>query len=89
MFSHMAIINGVTGCGKTHYVMDLLQSGPYKVFFDVVTVLCPTFLNNDTYMSRYDKTFSAKKKKKKVTKYIFITGTFQAVLKMCVNAHHF
>ena len=61
MFPRTAIINEATGCGKTHFVMDLLQFGPYQDFFDIVIVLCPTFLDNDTYISRYKDTFEAKK----------------------------
>ena len=46
---HTAIITGSTGCGKTFFVMNLLTN-EYLNYFDVVIVLCPTFLDNDTYI---------------------------------------
>lgn len=57
LFSHTAIITGATGCGKTHYVLELLTNGAYKNQFDVVIVLCPTFLDNKTWLSKWDETF--------------------------------
>ena len=50
-FPHTAIISGVTGCGKTKFIMDLLISG--EVFFDAVIVVCPTFLDNSSYDKKY------------------------------------
>ena len=61
-FLHTAIINGATGCGKTYQVMKMLSSGgEYYNYFDVVIVLCPTFMHNSTYKMHYDVTFGSPK----------------------------
>lgn len=48
---HSAIICGQTGCGKTVYVLDLLE-GPYRGVFRHIVILCPTLRHNDTYQNR-------------------------------------
>ena len=48
---HSAIICGMTGCGKTKFVLDLLE-GPYRGRFDYVVILCPTIRHNVTYQNR-------------------------------------
>ena len=48
---HSAIICGQTGCGKTVFVLDLLE-GPYKNIFDHIVILCPTIADNKTYKER-------------------------------------
>ena len=48
---HSAIICGMTNCGKTKFVLDLLE-GPYRGRFDHVVILCPTFRHNKTYQER-------------------------------------
>ena len=45
---HTAIITGVTGCGKTFFIMNLLTN-EYLNYFDIVIILCPTFTYNETY----------------------------------------
>lgn len=62
-YSHTAIITGATGCGKTHLVLDLLvgPQAPYYNYFDVVIVLCPTFVNNSTWNKDYSSTFNKPK----------------------------
>ena len=48
---HSAIICGQTGCGKTVYVLDLLE-GPYRGLFQHIVILCPTLRHNKTYQER-------------------------------------
>jgi hypothetical protein len=48
---HSAIIVGRTGCGKTRFVLDLLE-GPYRGAFDWVAIVCPTLKDNRTYRER-------------------------------------
>jgi predicted AAA+ superfamily ATPase len=42
------LISGITGCGKTHFVLDLLQK-EYAGKYDHIIIICPTFLYNKTY----------------------------------------
>ena len=42
------LISGVTACGKTHFVLDLLKN-EFRGKYDYVLILCPTFLYNKTY----------------------------------------
>ena len=46
--AHSAVICGQTGCGKTVFILDLLE-GPYRGFFRHIVVLCPTIRHNKTY----------------------------------------
>ncbi len=48
---HNMLISGVTNCGKTHFVLDLLDN-EYKDFFDNIVLFCPTFASNKTYQDR-------------------------------------
>ena len=48
---HCAIICGQTGCGKTVFVLDLLE-GPYRGVFRHIVILCPTLRHNATYKER-------------------------------------
>ena len=48
---HCAIICGATECGKTKYILDLLQT-EYFNFFDYIVIFCPTFKHNKTYHER-------------------------------------
>ena len=41
------LISGITNCGKTHYVLDLLEKH-CKNKFDYIVIYCPTFLVNNT-----------------------------------------
>ena len=45
------LISGVTNCGKTHFVLDLLEN-EYKDYFDNIVLFCPTFNSNKTYKDR-------------------------------------
>ena len=49
---HSAIICGQTGCGKTVFILDLLE-GVYKHVFRHIVVLCPTVRHNKTYQQRH------------------------------------
>ena len=42
----------MTGCGKTHFVLDLLEK-EYKNKFDYVIIICPTFEYNKTYNRKF------------------------------------
>ena len=46
------LISGITNCGKTHYVLDLLEKN-YKNKFDYIVIYCPTFLVNKTYHRKF------------------------------------
>lgn len=48
---HSAIICGQTGCGKTVFILDLIQ-GLYSEVFHHIIILCPTILYNDAYQNR-------------------------------------
>lgn len=48
---HSAIICGSTSCGKTHFVLELLQTS-YKDHFEHIVIVCPTFEWNETYKSK-------------------------------------
>ena len=49
--AHSAIICGATGCGKTEFVLDLLET-EYKGFFEYIIVICPTWMHNKAYLNR-------------------------------------
>lgn len=49
--SHCAIICGQTGCGKTEFILDLLETDYCNVFEHVV-IICPTWKDNKTYLRR-------------------------------------
>lgn len=48
---HCAIICGATECGKTKYILDLLETEYFK-YFDYIVIFCPTFKHNKTYHVR-------------------------------------
>jgi hypothetical protein len=48
---HAAVICGQTGCGKTVFVLDLLE-GVYLAVFKHIVILCPTIQYNKTYQDR-------------------------------------
>ena len=48
---HTAIFTGLTSCGKTQRVLDLLE-GLYKHHFENIVILCPTVRWNKTYLER-------------------------------------
>ena len=50
-FPHSAMFVGVTACGKTEFLLRLLET-VYKNLFEFIVILCPTILDNKTYLSR-------------------------------------
>ena len=50
-YAHCAIICDRTGCGKTEFVLDLLET-EYKGVFEHIVILCPTIEWNKAYKSR-------------------------------------
>ena len=53
------IIVGVTGCGKTYYLLKMLENN-YKDHFEYIFLICPTYLWNKTYQEwkyKDDKNF--------------------------------
>ena len=49
--SHKAIFSGQTKCGKTHLLLNLLES-EYKHHFDYIIIICHTIGINKTYLER-------------------------------------
>ena len=50
-YPHSAVITGQTGCGKTFFVLDLLQE-EYQGVFENIVILCPTVEWNKAYKTR-------------------------------------
>ena len=48
---HTAIFTGPTGVGKTHLVLDMIET-QYNKHFDKIMILCPTIQWNKTYIGR-------------------------------------
>ena len=44
---HTTIITSLTGCGKAHFVLDLIEE-EYKKHFDYIIITCPTLRWNKT-----------------------------------------
>ena len=44
-FPHSAMFVGVTACGKTEFLLRLLET-VYKDHFEFIVILCPTILDN-------------------------------------------
>ena len=49
-FPHSAMFIGVTACGKTEFLLRLLEN-IYKNHFEFIVILCPKILHNKTYLS--------------------------------------
>ena len=47
----ISIFSVLTGCGKTHRMLDLLEN-EYRGQFDYIVILCPTLRYNKTYLAR-------------------------------------
>ena len=50
-FPHSAMFVGVMACGKTEFLLRLLET-VYNNHFEFIVILCPTILDNKTYLSR-------------------------------------
>jgi hypothetical protein len=48
---HCAIICGATECGKTKFILDLLET-EYKHYYNYIVIFCPTIKYNKTYKER-------------------------------------
>ena len=44
-FPHSAMFIGVMACGKTEFLLQLLET-IYKSHFEFIVILCPTILDN-------------------------------------------
>ena len=55
--AHSAIVCGQTGCGKTVFVLSLLEEGPYRGFFRHIVILCPTIEHNKCPTIEHNKTY--------------------------------
>ena len=49
-FPHSAMFVGVTACGKTEFLLSLLET-VYKNHFEFIVILYPTISDNKTYLS--------------------------------------
>ena len=50
-FPHSAMFVGVMACGKTKFLLHLLET-KLKNHFEFIVILCTTILDNKTYLSR-------------------------------------
>ena len=50
-FSHSAMFVGAMACEKTEFLLRLLET-VYNNHFEFIVILCPTILDNKTYLSR-------------------------------------
>ena len=50
-FPHSAMFVGAMACGKTEYLLKLLET-KYKNHFEFIVLLCSTISENRTYLSR-------------------------------------
>ena len=48
LHAHSAIICGATGCGKTEFILDLLEA-EYRNFFTYIFIICPSLEHNKAY----------------------------------------
>ena len=48
---HTALFIALTGVGKTHLALSLLEN-EYNNHFDFIVIICPTLAHNETYKSR-------------------------------------
>ena len=57
--NHNLLCAGVTNIGKTHYILDLLET-KFRNHFEYIVLFCPTYLHNKTYDRKWifkDKDF--------------------------------
>ena len=50
-FPHSAMFVGSTNVGELEYLLRLIET-EYKNHSEFIVILCPTILNNKTYLSR-------------------------------------
>ena len=46
---HRAMFVGLSGSGKTHMALDLLEN-EYRSYFENIVIICPTICDNKTYL---------------------------------------
>ena len=51
-FPHSAMFVGVMACGKTEFLLRLLET-TYKNHFEFIVILCPTISDNKTYLHTF------------------------------------
>ena len=49
---HTTILNGPTGCGKTHLILDLIEK-EYNKHFEYIIIICPTLRWNKIYSKNW------------------------------------
>ena len=49
-FPHSAMFVGVMACGKSEFLLRLLET-VYENYFELIKILCLTILDNKTYLS--------------------------------------
>ena len=57
------MIVGMTGCGKTHYLLSMLEE-EYFGHFEYIFLICPTYNWNKTYQERVHKPGDLKTRKR-------------------------
>jgi len=80
--AHNMLISGVTNCGKTHFVLDLLDN-EYKDYFDNIVLFCPTYNTNKTYENRK----CVKSKKFTVLNPDYVKNNFDVILKLAIETY--
>ena len=50
-FPHSVMFVGCISCGKSEFLLQLLET-EYKNHFEFIVILCPTIAENKTYLSR-------------------------------------
>lgn len=94
-YAHSAIICGQTGCGKTEFVLDLLelsqQQGGYAGVFENIVILCPTIAWNKAYKNRswIGDVWHPRDKKIKIVNPVNRNGEekLQELLRLCFNKY--
>ena len=78
---HCVIVCGTTGCGKTEFVLDLLED-EYRGAFEYIIVLCPT---NEWIKTYKNRAWIVDVKKPKTKNIIFVNILFLMVKKNYKN----
>ena len=77
---HNMIISGATNCGKTYFVLDLLET-VYKDHFENIVIFCPTFMPNKTY----DRKWIFKDKKVYIIDPNFVKQNLNLSISFCLE----
>ena len=49
---HNMLVSGATNCGKTFFILELLEQ-EYRNEFDNIVIFCPTYFYNNTYNKNF------------------------------------